>query len=926
MKVTTIHIDNRPYPVRDGENLLQQCLSLGLNLPYFCWHPALGSVGACRQCAIKQFKNEEDKRGKIVMACMTPVTDGTRISIDDPEAREFRASVIEWLMINHPHDCPVCDEGGECHLQDMTVMTGHTYRRYRGRKRTFHNQNLGPLVNHEMNRCIQCYRCTRFYRDYAGGRDLDALVLRNQVYFGRHQDGTLESEFSGNLVEVCPTGVFTDKTLKQHYTRKWDLQTAPSVCVHCALGCNTIPGERYGTLRRIHNRFNGAVNGYFLCDRGRYGYEFVNSKRRIGQPILRKDRNVPLQSATKREVLQHLATLLSNGGKPIGIGSPRASIEANFALRTLVGPERFYAGVSERDGRLLASILDILRQGPARSPSLHEVELADAVLVLGEDVTNTAPLLTLALRQSVRRQPQKIAEKMHIPHWNDHAVREAVQQERGPLFVATITSTKLDDVATQTFRGTPDDLARLGFAVAHALDSSAPPVPNLPDVMYKLAYAISEALKNAERPLVISGMGCGDTAVIEAAANVAWALCNSGHPAELCFAVTECNSLGAAMIGGASFESAFETVRGIADTAETSADTVIILENDLYRRADAAAVDRFLTAAQHVVVIDHIDHETSTRADVVLPAGTFAEADGTLVNNEGRAQRFFQVFVPQGDIQESWRWVQDIMGMTGRDKDDPWLNLDHVTTACAREIPGLQPILSAAPASGFRIDGQKIPREPHRYSGRTAMLADISVHEPEPPDDPDAPFSFSMEGYLGHPPPALIPRFWAPGWNSVQAVNKFQDEVGSSLTGGDPGVRLIEPAPSGRIAYFSNIPMAFNRRADEWLVVPLHHIFGTEELSALAPGIAELAARPYLALNPEDAAELGLVAGNSAQLQLNRKGRADHRLPVRLKAELQRGVAGLPAGLPGLTGITLPAWGKVTKMEEGTKIGEGAAP
>mgnify|MGYP001557386501 FL=1 len=933
MKVTTLHIDNRPYPVKDGENLLQECLSLGLDLPYFCWHPALGSVGACRQCAVKQFKDEDDKRGKIVMACMTPATEGTRISIDDPEAREFRASIAEWLMINHPHDCPVCDEGGECHLQDMTVMTGHAYRRYRGRKRTFHNQDLGPLVNHEMNRCIQCYRCTRFYREYAGGRDLDALVLRNQVYFGRHEDGTLESEFSGNLVEVCPTGVFTDKTLKQHYTRKWDLQTAPSVCVHCALGCNTIPGERYGTLRRIRNRFNGAVNGYFLCDRGRYGYDFVNSPRRIGQPLLRKDRSAPLQPATKREALQHLATFLSSGGKAIGIGSPRASIEANFALRALVGPERFYAGVSERDSSLLASILHILRQGPARSPSLHEVELADAVLVLGEDVTNTAPLLALALRQSVRRQPLKIAGKMHIPHWNDHAVREAIQGESGPLFVATIANTRLDDIATQTFRGTPDDLARLGFAVAHLLDPHAPPVPDLPDAMHKLAHDISEALKAAERPLVISGMGCGNAAVIEAAANVAWALCNSGHPAELCFAAKECNSLGAAMISGASFESAFETVQGTADTAHTPASTVIILENDLYQRADAAAVDRFLAAAQHVVVIDHIDHETSAGADVVLPAGTFAEADGTLVNSECRAQRFFQVFVPQGDIQESWRWAQDIMTMAGRD-DDPWMSLDHVTAACAREIPGLQSIPGAAPAAGFRIDGQKIPREPHRYSGRTAMLANISVHEPEPPDDPDTPFSFSMEGYPDHPPPALIPRFWAPGWNSVQSVNKFQDEVGGSLTGGDPGVRLIEPVPDGgrggglggEIAYFRNIPMAFSPRADEWLVVPLHHIFGSEALSVLAPAIAELAARPYLALNPEDAVELGLAAGNSAQLQLDRKGRADYRLPVQLKVELQRGVAGLPAGLPGLTGIALPAWGKVARMEEGTNIGEVAAP
>ena len=149
------------------------------------------------------------------MSCMTPAAEGTRISIDDPEAAEFRAGIIEGLMLNHPHDCPVCDEGGECHLQDMTVMTGHDYRRYEFDKRTFRNQNLGPLVNHEMNRCIQCYRCVRYYRDYAGGDDLNAFASRNTVFFGRHEDGVLENEFSGNLVEVCPTGVFTDKTLKQ---------------------------------------------------------------------------------------------------------------------------------------------------------------------------------------------------------------------------------------------------------------------------------------------------------------------------------------------------------------------------------------------------------------------------------------------------------------------------------------------------------------------------------------------------------------------------------------------------------------------------------------------------------------------------------------------------------------------------------------
>ncbi len=154
---------------------MKTCLGLGFDLPYFCWHPAMHSVGACRQCAVKQFRDENDTRGSIVMACMTPVTDGMRVSIDDPEARRFRSGVIEWMMTNHPHDCPVCDEGGECHLQDMTVMTGHCQRRFRFKKRTCTNQDLGPFVAHEMNRCIACYRCTRFYNEYAGGRDFGVI-------------------------------------------------------------------------------------------------------------------------------------------------------------------------------------------------------------------------------------------------------------------------------------------------------------------------------------------------------------------------------------------------------------------------------------------------------------------------------------------------------------------------------------------------------------------------------------------------------------------------------------------------------------------------------------------------------------------------------------------------------------------------------
>ena len=193
--LVTVTIDDVQYQVEPGRNLLDVCLSLKLDLPYFCWHPAMGSVGACRQCAVMQYWT--DRRGQeqqeIVMACMTPAEDGARIAIDHPEARRFRARMIELLMTSHPHDCPVCDEGGECHLQDMTVMTGHVYRRYRFRKRTYRNQDLGPFVTHEMNRCIACYRCVRFYRDYAGG-DRFRRVLPAQPGVLRAQGGRRPAE------------------------------------------------------------------------------------------------------------------------------------------------------------------------------------------------------------------------------------------------------------------------------------------------------------------------------------------------------------------------------------------------------------------------------------------------------------------------------------------------------------------------------------------------------------------------------------------------------------------------------------------------------------------------------------------------------------------------------------------------------------
>jgi NADH-quinone oxidoreductase subunit G len=901
-----IYVDNQPHEVDSSKNLLEVCLSEGYDLPYFCWHPDMGSVGACRQCAVKKYEDEDDTQGHIVMSCMEPAADGTRISIEDNEATDFRSSVIEWLMTNHPHDCPTCDEGGECHLQDMTVMTGHTYRRHRFNKRTFRNQYLGPCINHEMNRCIQCYRCVRFYRDYAGGNDFDAMASKNRVYFGRHKEGTLRSEFSGNLVEVCPTGVFTDKTLKKHYTRKWDFTTAPSICQQCSLGCNIIPGERYGELRRIQSRFNGKVNGYFICDRGRYGYEYVNDEERITAPKLSKGKPGKFDTVSPNKILEYIGKKVKDT-EMIGIGSPRSSLETNFMLRKLVGTDNFYQGVDAQTHDLVNAALKNLQEGPARSPAMRETEDCDAILVLGEDLINTAPRLALSLRQAANSKAEDKAEEMQIPKWHAAAVQRAGQGEKHPVFIATPDYTKLDNIAEETYQAAPREIARLGFAIAHELNDSAPEVKNLNKDTKEKVKAIAKALKEADNPLIVSGTSLGSKPVVQAAANVAWALCEGEKQANLSYVVPEANSMGTAMIGGKSLDDAFEQVeRGKAETA-------FILKNDLYERVARDKVDAFFDNVENLIVLDVLENKTTHQADAVVPVGTYAESDGTLVNNEGRAQRYYQVFQPDGNIQESWRWLRNILDQIDHEQTKDLNYLDDFTRALVKEIPAVKGVEDVAPSAEYRIAGQKIPRATHRYSGRTAEHAGESVHEPKPADDPDSPMSFTMEGYRGQPPSSNIPFFWSPGWNSQQAINKYQIEVGGGLHGGDPGVRLIEPQKNGKVEFHQEVPNKFQSKQGQWRVYPAHEIFGSETTSMYTEALQERAPKPYIVLSHEDQDKIKAKPDEKVKLTLHGE---EIELPVIYSKLLQKGTAALPMGLKKIPShANLPAWIKITKAK-----------
>ncbi|PMZ89334.1 MULTISPECIES: NADH-quinone oxidoreductase subunit NuoG [unclassified Pseudomonas] len=887
--MATIHVDGKELEVDGADNLLQACLSLGLDIPYFCWHPALGSVGACRQCAVKQYTDENDTRGRIVMSCMTPATDNTWISIEDEESKAFRASVVEWLMTNHPHDCPVCEEGGHCHLQDMTVMTGHNERRYRFTKRTHQNQQLGPFISHEMNRCIACYRCVRFYKDYAGGTDLGVFGAHDNVYFGRVEDGTLESEFSGNLTEVCPTGVFTDKTHSERYNRKWDMQFSPSICHGCSSGCNISPGERYGELRRIENRFNGSVNQYFLCDRGRFGYGYVNREDRPRQPLLANGTKLSLD-----EALDKAADLL-RGRNIVGIGSPRASLESNYALRELVGAEHFYSGIEAAELERIHLVLQVLKDSPLPVPNMRDIEDHDAVFALGEDLTQTAARMALSLRQSVKGKAEDMADAMRVQPWLDAAVKNIGQHALNPLFIASLAETKLDDIAEECVHAAPDDLARIGFAVAHALDASAPAVEGLDAEALELAKRIADALLAAKRPLIIAGTSLGSKALIEAAANIAKALKLREKNGSISLIVPEANSLGLAMLGGESVDAALQAV------IDGRADAIVVLENDLYTRTDKAKVDAALTAAKVLIVADHQKTATSDRAHLVLPAASFAEGDGTLVSQEGRAQRFFQVFDPKYMdasilVHEGWRWLHALRATLLNQPID-WTQLDHATAAVASSTSILNRIVDAAPSAAFRIKGMKLAREPLRYSGRTAMRADISVHEPRTPQDKDTAFAFSMEGYSGSAEPRQqVPFAWSPGWNSPQAWNKFQDEVGGHIRAGDPGTRLIE-STGDSLNWFASVPRAFNPAPGTWQVVPFFHLFGSEENSSKAAPVQERIPAAYVSLAKSEADRLGVNDG--ALLSLNVAGQT-LRLPLRINEELGAGLVALPAGIAGI--------------------------
>ncbi|MBI5695163.1 MAG: NADH-quinone oxidoreductase subunit NuoG [Nitrospirae bacterium] len=672
-------IDGIEIDVLEGTNVLEAAKKVGITIPHFCYHPALGSVGACRLCAMKFL--EGPVKG-VQVSCMIKAADGMVVSTTDGEAARLRRMVIEWLMVNHPHDCPVCDEGGMCLLQDYTVAGGHSIRRYRGKKRTYQSQYLGGFIAQEMNRCIQCYRCTRFYNEYAGGDDFGPMGIASKVFFGRHEEGWLQSVFSGNLADVCPTGVFTDKTYR-FKSRLWDLERAPSICPHCSLGCNVIAGGRYREFLRVEARENPDVNGWFICDRGRFGYGFANHPERPRKP--KADGDAMGFDGALDEVTDILSeTIAAHGTHSVSfMGSPRASLETNYVLKTVAdvfGSQNVCYSpdpARERKDRLAAS-----RMKPGLARSLRGVEFSDFIIAAGIDPVNEAPMLALMMRQAARRGSRVIV---------------------------------IDPRPVEM----PLEFTHIPCAPA-----------GLADI---LAEVLKSEIGCAKSPTIIVGMDVGDGALIDAAYGEAARFRDAGLDAGLMFVMDGPNSYGNALLAGDGPD--FEVILEGIERGRIK--TLVVAESDpLGRYPDSGRVCEAFGLLDALIVMDYLPTETVRAARVVLPSTACAEGDGVFVNNEGRAQVFAKAYsagIPVNAMGPGLHPPREFHAEVPGAAMPAWLMLREV--AC-RMRPDCLPFSTAAGVRHYMAGedpmwGVLTTLDPE--SGGAVLPAETGYNPPEPP-------------------------------------------------------------------------------------------------------------------------------------------------------------------------------------------------
>ena len=638
-----IEIDGKTLQVADGSTIMDAAHRIGAYIPHFCYHKKLSIAANCRMCLV-----QVEKAPKPLPACATPVTNGMKVQTHAEQAVKAQKGVMEFLLINHPLDCPICDQGGECQLQDLSVGYGGGVSRYQEEKRVVANKDLGPLVSTDMTRCIHCTRCVRFTQEIAG------LMELGQAYRGEHAEimsfigQTVDSELSGNIIDLCPVGALTSKPFR-FSARTWELARRKSVSPHDGLGSNLIVQTKLDRVMRVLPLENEEVNECWLSDKDRYSYEALNSPERLTKPMLKQDGK--WQEVEWQQALDYVAHAFkdiakNHGATALGaLAAPQATLEELFLTQKLMRGLVDSSGSGNVDFRLRQSdfSLDGKRAGaPWLGMKIAELNALDRVLVVGSFLRKDHPLIAQRLRQAVKRGCQ-----VSIIHaTDDDALLKFFAKAIAP-------PSQLPQLLAQVVKSAAE---QKGVAIDAAISAITVSEP---------ARQIAASLVSGSNAAVFLGNFAQQHAqaatlhtLVQQLANITGA--RFGYLGEAA------NSVGGYIANAVPLAGGLDAARMLALPRKG----YLILQAEA--ELDCANPQQALAALQQaatVVVMSPFKLPGALGyADVLLPVAPYSETSGSFVNTEGRVQSFNAVVKPLGDTRPAWKVLRvlgNLLGLPG---------------------------------------------------------------------------------------------------------------------------------------------------------------------------------------------------------------------------------------------------------------------
>ena len=633
-----IEVDGQTIDARKGAMLIEATDAAGIYVPRFCYHKHLSVAANCRMCLV-----EVERAPKCMPACATPVMDGMKVYTRSPKAVAAQHATMEFLLINHPLDCPICDQGGECELQDLAMGYGGDVSQFTERKRVVRDKNIGPLVQTDMTRCIHCTRCVRFGEEIAGLRELGATGRGEHVEIGTYVAKAMTSELSGNVIDLCPVGALTNKPYR-YSARAWELQQRDGVAPHDALGANVHFHVKGAIVKRVVPKENPQVNATWLSDRDRYSYQGMNHEERLTTPRIKRDgRWIESDWDTALDFVakQLRATASVDAEQLAALVSPSATTEEFYLLQRLLrglGSHNVDHRLRQRD--FSDQSAEQLYPG---IESLAAVESADAVLLLGTYPRHENPLLNLSLRRAALKGGAVMQISSHRRDFN-YSLAAQLAVKPSQLLVAAASIAASVASRRKVALAAPTDKLAAQFALSD-------------ETLERMA----DCLAAASRPLVLVGAGVHTHPLRSALVQVAGAL--AAVSGAVFGDLSEgANGAGAWLAGAVPHRGPAGRVlehpgRDVRSMIEQPLKAYLLLGLDpALDSADSAGLHSALQAADFVVATSAFENPAlNAVADVILPCALYAENEGSFVNLTGSWQRFTAAVRPRGDARATWK-------------------------------------------------------------------------------------------------------------------------------------------------------------------------------------------------------------------------------------------------------------------------------